>query len=101
MRSQITSVAVAALLAADYAVDARKHLVGANEERLRSPYVGEDQCEEKCVIGNSVDDKSHWCFVFTEPIVSIGWEYSQEANTDEEEDPLRNFRQDISFYVSA
>lgn len=56
MRNQITSVAAALLLIAnpDLVVDARKQLVGADEDRLATalhPTVSTATCEDRCVFG--------------------------------------------------
>ena len=98
MRTQITSVALAALMGAEAL--ARKQLVGQNDTRLRSPEVGSDTCEEYCFVGTSSEDKIYWCLTFDEPIVKLGWEYDQTANTDEQQEPNRNFRQDLTIYLT-
>ena len=106
MRSQITSVAAAVLLLSNpELVDARKQLVGADEQRLatyKSPLVSTDTCEDFCVFGkDDGETKVFWCFAFTEPIVTIGWEYNQDANTNEESTPLKHLRFDLLFYLTT
>ena len=104
MKSQITSVAAALLLmSAPEMVDARKQLVGADNERLltrASPLVGSDQCEEQCLMGRSSEEKVFWCFTFTEPVSVIGWEYNQDANTDQTSTPNKHLRFDLLFYLT-
>lgn len=103
MRRQITSVAMAiALIIHPELTDARKQLVGADEERLvtrTSPVVGTETCEDRCIFGKDLEDKEYWCFLFKEPIVKFGWQYKQTANTDKEATPLRYFRWDLIYYL--
>lgn len=107
MRSQITSVAAAVLLLSnpELVVDARKQLVDANEQRVatyKSPLVKTDTCEDYCVFGkDDGETKVFWCFAFTEPIVTLGWEYNQDANTSEESTPLKHLRFDLLFYLTT
>ena len=106
MRSQITSVAAAFLLLSnpEY-VDARKQLIDANEQRLashKSPLVSAETCEDYCVFGkDDGDQKVFWCFSITEPIITVGWEYNQDANTSLESTPLMHLRFDLLFYLTA
>ena len=102
MRNQITSVAVALLVMAG--VDARKQLIDANENRLQgrsmTPKVGSATCEDKCLFGkNDGTEKTYWCFAFTEPILTLGWEYNQDANTSTESTPLKHLRFDLIYYL--
>lgn len=103
MRSQITSVAAAvAVLSSPHLASARKQLMDVNDQRLferKNPTVRQsDDCEALCVFG-TVEDKSYWCFVFQEPIVTFGWKYNQDANTSEESTPLKHLRWDLIFYL--
>jgi len=42
-----------------------------------SPLVASDTCEDYCVFGkDDGEEKVFWCFAFTEPLVTIGWEYN-------------------------
>ncbi len=103
MKSQITSVAAALLLlSAPELAEARKQLVGADNERLltrSSPKVGSDNCPEQCVMGKNSEEKVYWCFTFTEPVSVIGWEYNQDANTDQTSTPNKHLRFDLLFYL--
>lgn len=106
MRSQITSVAAAFLILANPELaEARKQLVDANEQRLathKSPLVSTETCEDYCIFGkNDGETKVYWCFAFTEPLVTVGWEYNQDANTSEETTPLKHLRFDLLFYLTT
>ena len=105
MKSQITSVATAlALLASQNFVDARKQLVGADENRLDTathPTVTTATCEDQCVFGKDNTDKTYWCFKFKEPVIRAGWKYKQTANTDAAATPLKSFRWDLIFYMKT
>ena len=106
MRNQITSVAAALLLIAnpDLVVDARKQLVGADEDRLATalhPTVSTETCEDRCVFGKDAEEKTYWCFQFKEPIIRAGWKYNQSAATDAAATPLKNFRWDWIVYLKS
>ena len=103
MRSQITSVAAAlTLLSFAELGAARKQLMDVNDNRLferKNPTVRQSEdCEPLCVFG-TIEDKSYWCFIFQEPIVTLGWKYNQDANTSEESTPLKHLRFDLIFYL--
>ena len=105
MRNQITSVAAAiCLLATSNFAEARKQLVGADEQRLSSskasPLVGADTCEEVCVYGTDSEQKTYWCFLFDEPIITVGTEINQDANTDATSTPNKHLRFDFLFYLN-
>ena len=82
--------------------DARKQLVDANERRItthRDPTVASETCEDQCVFGvNDGETKNFWCFTFTEPVIRVGWEYNQDANTSDEATPLKYLRFDFLIY---
>ena len=104
MKNQITSVAAAiALLAFSDVADARKQLVDANENRLvtreSDPVVGTVTCEDYCLYGKDNTQKVYWCLAFSEPVVTFGWEYKQDANTSAESTPLKHLRFDLIYYL--
>lgn len=105
MKSYITSVAAAiVLLACPDMVDARKQLVGADDNRLATvshPTVTTETCEDQCVFGKDNTEKTYWCFQFKEPIIRCGWKYKQTANTDKEATPLKSFRWDYILYMKT
>jgi len=100
MRNQITSVAAAILLIANSEnVEARKQLVDVNENRIKEVLVKTETCEDYCIFGTDNEDKVYWCISFSEPLVTFGWEYDQDANTSEESEPLKYLRFDLLFYL--
>ena len=111
MKSQITSVAAAVLLLSmPELTEGRKQLVDFNEERVRSrqgteklapaPKVGDSEtCPDYCLFGNNTEAKVYWCFVFKEPLVTLGWEYNQDANTSVDSTPLKHLRWDLIYYL--
>jgi hypothetical protein len=104
MRNQITSVAAAvALLAVPELADARKQLVDVNDQvlatRTSDPVVGTVTCEDYCLYGKDNLQKVYWCFAFSEPVITVGWEYKQDANTSAESTPLRHLRFDLLYYL--
>ena len=102
MRSQITTVAAAILLLGN--CEARKQLVNVDETRLNlsSPLVKSDTCKDYCLYGSDpLVDKIYWCFVFQEPILTLGWEYNQDANTSITSTPLKHLRFDLIFYLQS
>jgi hypothetical protein len=102
MRSQITTVAAAILLLGN--CEARKQLVDVDETRLNlsSPLVKSDTCKDYCLYGSDpLVDKIYWCFTFQEPILTLGWEYNQDANTSITSTPLKHLRFDLIFYLQS
>jgi len=64
------------------------------------PKLGSDTCEDQCFFGKSDGStKSFWCFAFTEPVLTLGWEYNQDANTSTESTPLKHLRFDLIYYL--
>lgn len=63
--------------------------------------MGSATCEDYCVIGKSIEDKIYWCYTFTEPILTIGWEYNMDANTDASSTPNKHLRWDLIFYLTS
>ena len=106
MRNQITSVAAAILLMNNAEVtEARKQLVDGYEQRVKTrhdPFVASETCEDLCVFGaNDGEFKNFWCFTFTEPVLRLGWEYNQDAETSEESTPNKHLRFDLILYAEA
>ena len=55
-----------------------------------------------CVFGkDDGEQKVFWCFAFTEPLLTLGWEYNQDANTSKETTPLKHLRFDLLFYLTT
>jgi len=68
----------------------------------KDPYVGSDSCPDVCAFGlNDGEHKNFWCFAFAEPVLKIGWEYNQDANTSEEATPNKNLRFDLIGYLTS
>ena len=112
MRNQITSAAIGLALLSnpDIMADARKQLIGADEQRLatrggpNTPIVKSETCKDYCFFGKDdtypdEDRKVYWCLAFEEPIIKFGWQYKQDANTSKESTPIKHLRFDLIYYL--